>query len=148
MGLHCGDLVMSHVGAIDHFEYRAVGDIVNTSSRIENINKQFGTRILASDEFVKHLQGIVTRELGQFMVTGKQHPIILHEITATEAHADTATRTLHKAFAQALADWQQGDRNSANQQFEKIIEQFPDDGPTQYYLQQYRERRNTRRTAM
>lgn len=148
MGLHCGDLVMSHVGAIDHFEYRAVGDIVNTSSRIENINKQFGTRIIASDEFVKHLQGIVTRELGQFMVTGKQHPLILHEITATEAHADTATRTLHKAFAQALADWQQGDRNSANQQFEKIIEQFPDDGPTQYYLQQYRERRNTRRTAM
>ncbi len=148
MGLHCGDLVMSHVGAIDHFEYRAVGDIVNTSSRIENINKQFGTRILASDEFVKHLRGIVTRELGQFMITGKQQPVILHEIAATEAHADPGTQSLHKAFALALADWQRGDRNAANRQFEKILEQFPDDGPTQYYLQQYRERRNTRRTAL
>ncbi|MET0027719.1 MAG: adenylate/guanylate cyclase domain-containing protein [Candidatus Thiodiazotropha sp.] len=148
MGLHCGDLVMSHVGAIDHFEYRAVGDIVNTSSRIENLNKQLGTRILASDDFVRHLRGVVTRELGQFMVAGKQQPLTLHEIAATETHADPQTLVMHEAFAQALTDWKQGDRERANQQFEKILEAFPDDGPSHYYLQQFRERRNARRTVL
>mgnify|MGYP001827362399 CR=1 FL=1 len=59
IGLHAGELVMSHVGAIDHFEYRAVGDMVNTASRIENLNKLLGTAILASEDFVKGLQGIL-----------------------------------------------------------------------------------------
>ncbi|MET0066125.1 MAG: adenylate/guanylate cyclase domain-containing protein [Candidatus Thiodiazotropha sp.] len=148
MGLHCGNLVMSHVGAIDHFEYRAVGDIVNTSSRIENLNKRLGTRILASNDFVQHLRGIVTRELGQFMVAGKQQPVILHEIAATEAQADARTLSLHNDFARALADWQSGDREAANSQFEKIIEDFPEDGPSRYYLQQFHERRNTQRTVL
>ncbi|UCE88949.1 MAG: adenylate/guanylate cyclase domain-containing protein, partial [Pseudomonadota bacterium] len=35
LGLHCGEVVLGHVGAIDHYEYRAVGDIVNTATRIE-----------------------------------------------------------------------------------------------------------------
>ncbi len=148
MGLHCGDIVMSHVGAIDHFEYRAVGDIVNTSSRIENLNKQLGTRILASDDFVRHLHGIVTRELGQFMVAGKQQPLTLYEIAATESQADPETLELHEAFARALSEWQNGDRERANRQFEKILDAFPNDGPSQYYQQQFRERRNARRTVL
>jgi adenylate cyclase len=144
IGLHAGELVMSHVGAIDHFEYRAVGDMVNTATRIEEINKLLGTTILASEDVLVGLQGILTRELGAFWVAGKQQHIVLHEIAAFEAEASPALRALHKAFAEALAEWQQGDRNRACAHFEAILQQHPDDGPSAYYVQQHHERRRNR----
>ena len=148
IGLHSGELVMSHVGAIDHFEYRAVGDMVNTASRIENLNKLLGTRILASEDFVQGLDGIVTRELGQFSVAGKQHPIILHEIAATADSASDELYALHNAFAEALSEWRQGEKASAQHKFQQIIDEYPDDGPSNYYLQQYRERRSSQKNTV
>lgn len=144
IGLHAGELVMSHVGAIDHFEYRAVGDMVNTATRIEDMNKLLGTSILASEDVLVGLQGILTRELGAFLVAGRQQPIILHEIAAFEPDATPALRALHKAFAEALAAWHGGDRSTACAHFEAILQHYPDDGPSAYYVQQYHERRRSR----
>jgi adenylate cyclase len=148
MGLHSGELVMSHVGAIDHFEYRAVGDIVNTASRIENLNKKLGTRILATQDFVRNLQGIITRDLGHFYVAGKSLPIPIYEIVAKAETADDTILALHKAFAAALSQWQDGDKKSAQRIFQEIIRQYPDDGPSHYYLQQFWERRSTQRNVL
>lgn len=148
IGLHAGELVMSHVGAIDHFEYRAVGDMVNTASRIENFNKLLGTAILASEDFVEGLQGILTRELGRFPVTGRQQPISLYEVAATTESVSPQLLDLHARFADALADWQQSERHSAYQKFKAILRSYPHDGPSTYYLQQYRERRSSRKNPL
>ncbi len=144
IGLHAGELVMSHVGAIDHFEYRAVGDMVNTASRIEALNKEFGTCILASGDMLRGLRGILTRELGAFQVAGRRQPIILHEVAALEAEATPELRELHRAFAEALAEWKTGDRKQALIHLEALRQRYPDDGPTAYYIQQYHERRSSR----
>ncbi|MEJ2406524.1 MAG: adenylate/guanylate cyclase domain-containing protein [Candidatus Thiodiazotropha sp.] len=144
IGLHAGELVMSHVGAIDHFEYRAVGDIVNTSNRIETMNKTLGTQILASQETIAGLSGILTRELGAFMLSGRQQPIVLYEVAAFEAEADEALRQLHLRFGEALAAWQSGKREVALHHFEDILEHFPGDGPSAYYIDQFYERRRSR----
>jgi adenylate cyclase len=143
IGLHAGELVMSHVGAIDHFEYRAVGDMVNTTSRIEVMNKLLGTTILASEDMLPGLRGILTRKLGAFLVTGRRQPIELYEIAAFEADATPALRELHRVFAEALDEWQSGERSSAHARFEAILERYPKDGPSAYYAQQYRERRRS-----
>jgi adenylate cyclase len=148
IGLHAGELVMSHVGAIDHFEYRAVGDMVNTTSRIENLNKLLGTSILASGDLIKDLQGIVLRELGEFPVPGRQQPITLYEVAASEVTVTPEMRSLHTAFADALNDWRQGDRKAASEKFEAILKAFPDDGPTAYYTQQFHERRSSRKNPL
>jgi adenylate cyclase len=144
IGLHAGELVMSHVGAIDHFEYRAVGDMVNTTSRIEAMNKLLGTTILASEDMLSGLKGIVSRELGPFLVAGRQQPIILYEIAALEAEATPELLQLHLAFAVALARWKKGDRSGAHDRFVEILQHYPDDGPSQYYVEQYSERRRSR----
>jgi adenylate cyclase len=146
IGLHAGELVMSHVGAIDHFEYRAVGDMVNTTSRIENLNKLLGTRILASEDFVKHLKGIQARELGLFSLSGKEQPIKIFEISAKSEHVDDNLLELHQTFAKALLLWQMGERSAAHRKFKSIAEDFPFDGPTNYYISQFAERRSTRKS--
>jgi len=144
IGLHAGELVMSHVGAIDHFEYRAVGDMVNTASRIEAMNKLLGTTILASEETLVGLHGILTRELGSFHLAGRRQPIVLHEIAALERDASPRQRELHRDFSEALSAWQAGEREQALARFEALHQSHPDDGPTVYYIQQYHERRSNR----
>ncbi len=75
IGLHCGTLAMAHVGAGDHFEYRAVGDIVNAASRLQELNKTFGTRVLASADVVRGIDDLVSQRLGTFLLTGKSRPL-------------------------------------------------------------------------
>ena len=80
IGLHSGRMVLGHVGAMDHYEYRAVGDIVNTAARIEGLNKRFRTRILASDDVLVGLDDFLTRRLGTFVLAGKSKPLVIHEL--------------------------------------------------------------------
>lgn len=80
IGLHCGAMTMAHVGAGDHFEYRAVGDIVNAASRLEGLNKELGTSVLVSADTVAGLDNIVSRPLGSHRLAGKQTPIEVNEL--------------------------------------------------------------------
>ena len=56
IGLHSGRLLLGSVGAMDHYEYRAVGDIVNTATRLEGLNKHLGTRMLVSADVLEGLR--------------------------------------------------------------------------------------------
>ncbi|MFO7971863.1 MAG: adenylate/guanylate cyclase domain-containing protein, partial [Desulfobacterales bacterium] len=58
MGIHSGYISLSNIGAINHYEYRPVGDIVNTASRIEALNRYLGTRILVSQEVLYDIDGL------------------------------------------------------------------------------------------
>ena len=79
-GLTSGEMLFGTVGASGHYEYRAVGDIVNTASRIQGLNKVLGTRLLASEETVRGLDDIVARPLGSFLLVGKAKPVSIVEL--------------------------------------------------------------------
>ena len=87
IGLHSGQLLLGSVGAMDHYEYRAVGDIVNTATRLEGLNKHLGTRLLVSADVLQGLEGLMSRELGAFLLAGKSRPIVVHELIARAADA-------------------------------------------------------------
>ena len=46
IGLHSGYMLLGNIGAINHYEYTPIGDIVNTASRVEGLNKYLGTRMV------------------------------------------------------------------------------------------------------
>ena len=138
MGLHYGELVMGHVGAIDHYEYRAVGDTVNTASRIEGLNKQLDTRILISKEVLQGIDGFITRKVGDFMLLGKSKPLSLYELLAKDDQGFGINT--YADFVAALADFQAQHWAAAARGFEYFIQRYGADGPSQYYLnlsQQY-----------
>ena len=134
IGLHSGEVLLGNVGAIDHYEYRPVGDIVSTVSRIENLNKQLGTRILASDEVVQRIDGFLTREVGEFMLAGKSRSVVIHEVIASLDESNIQQRNLCDIFSQALDAYRRRSWDEAMDGFHAAIQLNHRDGPSEFYL--------------
>ncbi len=135
VGLHAGRLLLGSVGAMDHYEYRAVGDIVNTANRLENLNKHLGTRILVSADVLEGLDGLTTRELGEFLLVGKSRPVRVHELIARAADATPSDRERCVMFAAALAAYRRGAWPEAMRFWQEVVRACgSDDGPSRFYL--------------
>lgn len=135
IGLHFGEVYLGEVGAGDHFEYRAVGDVVNTATRIEQVNKRLGTRLLVSGEVRDGLEGLRTRDLGWFRLAGKQTPIRLFELIGRGNDDDTDTDVFARDFEGALAAMQRGDWTRASEDFTVLARRRPHDGPARFFAE-------------
>ena len=137
IGLHAGRMLLGNVGALDHYEYRAVGDIVNTASRIEGLNKFLGTRLLASDAVVHQLDGFLSRELGVFVLAGKSTPLVVHELLCRLEEAQSQQRELCALFAEALRAYKSQRWEEAMEKFAEVIGHASagEDGPSLFYRQ-------------
>ena len=135
IGIHCGEVVIGHVGALDHYEYRAVGDIVNTATRIEGLNKQLGTRILVSAPILEGLEGYVSRRLGRFLLAGKSRPLEIHELMGAAGADDPALNAFLERFAAALRAFHARQWAEAADGFQACLDMRPQDGPAQLYVQ-------------
>jgi adenylate cyclase len=133
MGLHCGEMRVGFVGGKENAAYRAVGDTVNTSARLEGLNKLLGTRILVSMPLIDGISGFITRPMGRFMLAGKAHPVNVHELVAPAERSEPWLVGMFAHFAEALALFQAGEWQAAANAFAALSREFPDDGPTQFY---------------
>jgi len=136
IGLHAGEMMIGNVGAVDHYEYRAVGDIVNTTNRIEGLNKRFGTYLLASQSVVQETDQFLARNIGNFLLAGKHQAITLYEIIKLKAHATVIEENNVDEFHQALALFQQGLLQQAEVAFTNLCKTIPTDNVVHFYLQQ------------
>jgi adenylate cyclase len=135
IGLHAGPMSVGGLGAIDHYEYRPLGDIVNTATRLEGLNKHLGTRVLASEEVLRDVPGLLTRELGTFLPAGKSNPVVVHELLGPAAEATAAQRTRCAAFGEALSAYRGRRWTAAIEAAHRCLAVVPDDGPARFYLQ-------------
>jgi adenylate cyclase len=134
LGLHSGRMMLGHVGAIDHYEYRAVGDIVNSAARIQSLNKRFRTRILVSDDVVNGLDGFLTRRLGTFLLAGKSKPLIIHELICRKEEASDRQVRSCVLFAEGLVAYEDQSWDKAGEAFAACLTECGDDGPARFYL--------------
>ena len=134
VGLEAGHFYIGHAGGGGHFVFSIVGDTANTASRIESLNKHTGTQILATQEVVEDLDGLLLRPLGEFQFVGKTEAIPIVEIMAATADATDRQRQLSERFAEALAAFHTAEWAKAAEAFEAVQKEFPDDGPTRFYI--------------
>jgi adenylate cyclase len=134
IGLHAGTILLGNIGSAEHLEYRAVGDIVNTSARLQALNKVLGTRVLVSRETVAGLDEFALRDLGMFRLPGKTRSLGVVELCGFSRNAGGRETELRYGFAAALAEFSRGEFARARTLFVQLLEQFQQDGPAQYYL--------------
>ena len=133
IGLHSGYLLMDNIGAEDHFEYAPVGDIVNTVSRIEGLNKHLGTQILASDEALLGVERIASREMGTFLLGGKTKPIQVNQLLSKEDRTDSRDRLYTTIFPEALDLFRRKKWDKALAEFNQCLAIDAEDGPSHFY---------------
>lgn len=131
IGLESGEMLIGNIGGEQRYEYRAIGDIVNTASRIQGLNQSLGTRVLISAATLDAVADLAARDVGTFLLRGKKQPVRVLEPLAG-AVCSLGDEGL-AAFAAALAAFRAGSWSVAREQFAALGARFPADGPTRYY---------------
>ena len=135
LGLHFGEIRLGNVGAADHYEYRAVGDTVNTATRIEGLNKYLGTQVLVSADVINAPSDFVTREVGFFILKGKSFPVHIYELISKIELLDSDQPSVISEFIKGLKLFQQQKWSEALEIWLEVERIFPGDGPTLFYIQ-------------
>jgi adenylate cyclase len=134
VGLDVGPMALGNVGAVDHYEYRAVGDVVNTATRIQGLNKLLGTRILASEEVVRGIDAVLTRPIGTFLLPGKSKPIAVHEIICRRELASADELGLSVGFGEILRLHDVQAWSEASEKLSALLRHHGEDGPSRFYM--------------
>lgn len=134
-GANRGRVTLATIGARAHYEYRAVGDPVNTASRIQELNKKLGTCILVSQSLLTGVEGFLARDLGLFLLRGKRTPERIFELIDKSELASASAADLASEFEKALHILHAGMKAAALAAFQDIHTHYPSDGATAFYIE-------------
>lgn len=79
IGVHTGFVIVGNFGSSSMFDYRALGDVVNTAARLEGANKHLGTSMCVSQATLTEDGEVLTRPIGRLLMQGKTVPLAVFE---------------------------------------------------------------------
>jgi class 3 adenylate cyclase len=140
IGLNTGEMVVGNMGTQKKMNYTIISNAVNLASRLEGVNKQYGTWILASDSTIKETKGkLLTRRLDRVKVVGINEATLIHEILELKSDATDALFELVYLFHKALDIYENRRWKDAENAFEQVLKLYPNDGPSKLFAERCRQ---------
>lgn len=134
VGVNSGPVAVGNMGSDRLFDYTAIGDNVNLASRLEGLNKYYGTSILISQATAEALgNGFTLRDVDRVRVKGKAQAAGIFEVVSEGPPAPEVAQFL-TTYHQGLAWYRQQHWAESLAEFERALQLNPDDGPTNRYL--------------
>jgi adenylate cyclase len=135
MALATGDTVIGTVGSNTTKSFTVIGDTVNIASRLEGVNKIYGTDLIVNEDcFQLAERDIEAREIDLVTVYGKTEPVRIYELLGKVGELDTSTLQLRDTFATALQNYRQQKWDEAEKGFKACLKIRENDGPSLEFI--------------
>jgi adenylate cyclase len=134
IGVNTGVMSVGNMGSSSRFDYTVMGDSVNLGSRLEGLNKEYGTNIIISEfthEKVK--DHFFCRELDLVKVKGKNKPVRIFQLLGRDGVADNV-RSAVECFHQGLECYRNQEWSKADELFRRTLSLNPEDKTASLYL--------------
>jgi len=132
VGVHHGEAIVGNFGGEGRIQYTALGDSMNTASRLEGANKYLKTKTLVSDTVVAKSSLSFFRPMGRIAVSGRSTPMMVYEPVPNFSAA------VVQQFTDALRRFDDGDQTALTT-FEQMLVTNPDDKALENLIERLRE---------